>query len=83
MKILLEDLYTKVGREDIFKLTSGNESLHEISSNNGFRVVEFVTSKNLSIALCSYITSTFADGKTHNQIDHVLIDKIRHSSVVV
>jgi hypothetical protein len=31
MKILLGDLNAKVGREDIFKLTIGNESLHEIS----------------------------------------------------
>jgi hypothetical protein len=28
MKILLGDLNAKVGREDIFKLTIGNESLH-------------------------------------------------------
>jgi hypothetical protein len=28
MKILLGDLYAKVRRKDIFKLTVGNESLH-------------------------------------------------------
>jgi hypothetical protein len=40
MKILLGDFNAKVGREDIFKPTTGNESLHEISSNNnGVRVV--------------------------------------------
>jgi hypothetical protein len=33
MKILLGDFNAKVGREDIFKLTIGNESLHEISIN--------------------------------------------------
>jgi hypothetical protein len=31
IKILLGDFNTKVGKEDIFKLTTGNESLHEIS----------------------------------------------------
>jgi hypothetical protein len=31
MKILLGDSNAKVGRENIFKLTIGNESLHEIS----------------------------------------------------
>jgi hypothetical protein len=41
MKILLEDFSTKVGREDIFKPTIGNESLHEIINGNGTRVVNF------------------------------------------
>jgi hypothetical protein len=40
MKILLY-FNTKVGKEDIFKLTIGNESLYEISTNNGVRVVNF------------------------------------------
>jgi hypothetical protein len=48
MKILL-DFNAKVGREDIFKLTIGNESLHEISNDNGVRLVNFATSKNLRV----------------------------------
>jgi exonuclease III len=39
MKILLDDFNVKVGRKDIFKLTIGNESSHEISIDNGVRVV--------------------------------------------
>jgi hypothetical protein len=35
MKILLGDFNAKVGREDIFKPTIGNESLREISNFNG------------------------------------------------
>jgi hypothetical protein len=31
----------KVGREDIFKWKTGNESLHEITNDNGDRVVTF------------------------------------------
>jgi hypothetical protein len=46
MKILLGDLNAKVGREDIFKPTIGNESLHEISNDNGVTVLNFATSKN-------------------------------------
>jgi hypothetical protein len=46
MKILLGDFNAKVGREDIFKPTIGNESLHEISNDNG---VNFATSKNLTV----------------------------------
>jgi hypothetical protein len=33
-KILLADLSAVVGREDIFKPTNGNESLHENSNDN-------------------------------------------------
>jgi hypothetical protein len=33
MKIVLGDFNAKVGREDIFELTIGNESLHKISND--------------------------------------------------
>jgi hypothetical protein len=46
---LLGDFNAKEGREEIFKLTIGNESLHETSNDNGVRVVNFVTSKNLTV----------------------------------
>jgi hypothetical protein len=49
MKILLGDFNAKVDREDIFKLTIGNESSHEISNDNGVRVVNFATSKILVV----------------------------------
>jgi hypothetical protein len=39
MNILLGDFNAKVGRENIFKPTIGNRSLHEISNDNGVRVV--------------------------------------------
>jgi hypothetical protein len=35
MNILLGDFNAKVGREDIFKPTTGNEILYEISNDNG------------------------------------------------
>jgi hypothetical protein len=40
MKILL-DFNAKVGMEDFFKPTIGNESLYEINIDNGVRVVNF------------------------------------------
>jgi hypothetical protein len=49
MKILLGDFDAKVGREDIFKPTIGNEFLYENSNDNGVRVVFFATSKNLVV----------------------------------
>jgi hypothetical protein len=49
MKILLGDFNHKLGWEDTFKPTIGNVSLHEISNDNGVRVVNFATSKNLTV----------------------------------
>jgi hypothetical protein len=48
-KTLLGDFIAKVGREDIFKPIIGNENLHEISNDNGVRLVNFATSKNLRV----------------------------------
>jgi hypothetical protein len=48
-KILLGDFNAKVGWEEIFIPTIGNESLHEISNDNGVRLVNFATSKNLRV----------------------------------
>jgi exonuclease III len=47
MKILLGYFNAKVGREDIFKPTIWNESLHKISNDNGVWLVNFATSKNI------------------------------------
>jgi hypothetical protein len=88
-KILLGDFNAKVGREDIFKSTIGNESLHEITNANGFRFVNFATSKNLRVKSTMFprrnihkYTWTSPDGKTHNRIDHILVDRRRHSNVL-
>jgi len=45
MKILLGNFNAKFGREDIFKPTIGNESLHQDSDDNGVRIVNFAISK--------------------------------------
>jgi len=36
-KVLLRDFNAELGREDIFKQTIGNESLHQDSNDNGAR----------------------------------------------
>ncbi|PNF19991.1 hypothetical protein B7P43_G08653 [Cryptotermes secundus] len=89
MKILLGDFNAKVWREDIFKPTIENESLHEISKDNRVRVAKFATSKNLTVKSTMFphrnihkFTWTSPDGKIHNQIDHILIDRRRHSSIL-
>jgi hypothetical protein len=71
MKILLGDFNAKVGRENIFKPTIGNESLHEISNGNGVRVVNFATSENSVVKSTMFrhrkihkYTWTFPEGNT-------------------
>ena len=86
MKNLLGDFNAKLGREDIFKPIIGQESLHQDSNENGVRLVNFATSKNLVVKSTMFphrkYTWTSPDGKTHNQIDHVLIDRRWHSRVL-
>jgi len=45
MKILLGDFNAKEGRENIFKPTIGNKSLHQDSNENGVITVNFATLK--------------------------------------
>jgi hypothetical protein len=83
MKIPLEDFEAKVVREHIFKPTIGNESLPEISNDNGVIVVDFTTSSNLTIKSTMIpLRNIRKYNWTHNRIDHILRDRRRHSSEV-
>ena len=83
MKILLRYFNAKVERENIFKPTIGNDSLHQDNNNNnGFRIVNFATSRNLVVKSTTFphrdihkYTWTSPDGKIHNQTDHTLLDR--------
>ena len=59
------------------------------SNDNGVRIVNFASSKNLVVKSTMIPhrnihkhTWTSPDGKTHNQIDHILIDRRRQSSIL-
>jgi hypothetical protein len=89
MKIPLGNVNAKVGREDVFKPTIGNESLHEISNDNGVRLVNVATSKHLRVKNTMFphrnihkYTWTSPDGKPHNQISHILADRRRQSNIL-
>jgi hypothetical protein len=78
MKIFLGDFNAKVRREDVFKPITGNESPHEASNDNGVRVVNFATLKNLIVKSTTFPhhdihkhTWTSPGGVTHNQTDNV------------
>jgi hypothetical protein len=84
MKILLGDFNAKVGRNP----TIGNGRLHEICNDNGVSVVNVAKSKHLTVKSTMFphrnihkFTWTSTDGRTHNQIDHILIDRRRHSII--
>jgi hypothetical protein len=71
MKLLLGHFST----EDILKRNIGNESLHKIGNYNAVRVVNFATSKNLTLKSTMFphrnfnqFTCIIPDGKTNNQI---------------
>ena len=78
-----------MGKENIFKPTIGQESPHQVSNDNGFIQVNFAILKNVVVKSTIFpyrnidkYSWTSPDGKTHNQIDHVLIDRIWQSSVL-
>jgi hypothetical protein len=75
--------------EDIFKPTIRNESLQEISNDNGVIIVNLATSKSLTVKSTMFphrniykFTWTSPDVKTYNHIGHILIDKKLHSSIL-
>jgi len=67
----------------------GNKRVHQDSKDNGVRTVNFATSKNLVVKSMMFLhqdihkyTWTSPDGKTHNQIVHILINRRWHSSIL-
>jgi hypothetical protein len=82
MKIMLGDINAKACNEVNFKPTIGNVGLHEISNDNGVRLENFATSKNLTIKSTMFPhlnihkdTWLSPDVETHNQIDHILLGR--------
>jgi hypothetical protein len=67
---------------NIYRPVIGPNSLHEISNGNGTRLINFAHSKNCIISSTYFprknihkFTWKSPDGRTFNQIDHVLIDR--------
>jgi len=68
--------------ESIFKPTIENESLRQDSNDIGIRIVNFAASKNLVVKSMMFLHQSIhkyiwasPDWKTHNQIDHILINR--------
>jgi len=89
MKILIGDFNAKLGREDIFKPTIGNENLHQDRDDNSVRTVNYATSMKLVAKSTMFphrnihkFTLTSPNGKTHKEIDHILIDSRWNLSIL-
>jgi hypothetical protein len=89
VKDFLGNFNAKVGKKDIFKPIVENENIHEISIDNGIRVANFVTSKNLVVKSSMFPHRKFykfiwtsPSGKFHNRNDHILIERRRNASVL-
>ena len=89
IKIVLGDLNAKVGKEEIYQELIGKHNMHLYTNNNGQRLVDFASAKNMVISSTCFPhkeidkqTWRSPDGKTNNQIDHILIDKRNASSIL-
>jgi len=72
----------------VYRPTKGLESLHLISNNNGMRVINFATSKDLVVSSTFFPrkdifkhTWISPDAKTENQIDRVIVNR-RHTTCI-
>lgn len=89
MKIILGDFNAHVGKETIYLGTIGMHSLHDETNDNGKRMIRLASAQNMVISsTCfphrdihkrTWITS---DGMSFSQIDHVLVDKRRATSIL-
>lgn len=89
LKIVLGDFNAKLGREPIYSRCIGFHSLHGNTNDNGTRLVDFATEKNLVVGSTRFArrdihkaTWVSPDGVTSNQIDHVLTDNRHKSSLL-
>ncbi|KAF0770345.1 craniofacial development protein 2-like [Aphis craccivora] len=87
--ILLGDFNAKIGKEECFKTTTGSNSLHQLSNNNGFRLIELATGRGLKIKSTSFPHKEIhkgicrsPDSRYINQIDHVLVNARFSNSVL-
>jgi len=80
--ITLGEFNTKLGKEQIYRDFTGRHSLHETTSNNGFRLVQYATTNNFKVLCTWYPRKDIHKGtwkipgtEDTNQIDHILVSK--------
>lgn len=86
--LLLGDFNAQIGKEKHIEHIAGKHTIHNKTNNNGQMLCEFATKNNLIISSTKFkhprehkITWTSPDQQYQTQIDHVLINKRRQSSI--
>lgn len=87
--IVLGDFNAKVGKESFIKTVAGSYSLHNETSPNGMKLCQLAENNALKIVSTAYQhkdihkdTWKTPGGEITNQIDHVLVNARRRSSVL-
>ena len=86
IKIIIRDANAQVGKEDEFCVIVGKNGVHNVTNDNGERLINFAVSRNVIIGSTMFkhrnihlVTWSSPDKLHFNQNEHVLIDK-RHAS---
>jgi hypothetical protein len=84
----MEDANVKIGWETIHHPTIGKHSLHEITNENGLRLMEFASGRQMKIRSTNFMhkrihlqTWHSPEERTFNKIDHCMIAGRHFSNV--
>ena len=85
IKILLGDFNAQVGKEEVYRSVIGKQSFHDVSNDNGLRMISLAVAQGMVVGSTLFPSKTIrkithvGPDKTESQIDHVLISA-RHRS---
>lgn len=89
VQIILGDFNAKIGREECFKPIIGGHSLHQLSNDNGCRLIDLATGRNLRVKSTMFPNKNIhkgtwrsPDGRHVYQIDHVLVNERFNNSIM-